>query len=188
MAFKRSRVRSSPSPPMRSLKAYVKGFEAFFLYMITFLKGAYMPKASPPTTPQETVPNCRRYGFIFALLAMALLSAIFFYLDCVAIGVTLVILGVMQLVLFFLSPRCYIFSKDALRIKYYFSLEEIIPWENISSITKDMQKPFKYFYLESYELFYRSDKSLPFFMRGIVNKNKTSTALLKKYCKKNSNF
>lgn len=147
-----------------------------------------MLKANSLTTLQETAPNRRRYGFIFAFFVMILLSVIFCLLDCVAIGITLIILGVMQLVLFFLSPRCYIFSKDALTIKYYFSLKESIPWESISSITNDMQKPFKYFYLESYEIYYRSSKKLPFFMRGIVSKNKTTTALFKKYCKKNISF
>lgn len=147
-----------------------------------------MDNVNQVTTPQETVPNLRRYGFIFAFFALTFLSAVFFYLDCVAIGVALIVLSVVQIVLFLLAPRCYVFSKDSLIIKYNFSLKESIPWNSISLVTRDIEKPFKYTYLKSYEICYHSNKVQPFFMRGIVSKNKKTTALFKKYYQKNINL
>lgn len=147
-----------------------------------------MDNVNQVTTPQETVPNRRRYGFIVAFFSLSFLSAVFFYLDCAAIGVASIILSIVQIVLFLLAPRYYVFSKDSLTIKYNFSFKENIPWDSISLVTRDIEKPFKYTYLKSYEICYHSNKALTFFMKGVVSKNKKTAALFKKYYQKNINL
>lgn len=144
-------------------------------------------KSVPNINDEEKAVNCRRFGFIFAFLILMLISAFFFAAHCTGIVITLFILGALQIVLFFISPKYYIFSKDRLIIKYPFSLEENIPWQNVKSIINELETPVKYFYLDSYKIYYFSKIKKPFFMYGLVNKNKKTTALLEKYYSKKFN-
>lgn len=139
---------------------------------------------SVPNIDEEKTINYRRFGFIFAFLIFMIMSLFFFATHCIGIVITLFILGALQIILFFISPKYYIFSKERLIIKYSFSLKENIPWQNVKSIVIEMEKPVKYFYLDSYKIYYFPKVKCPFFMRGLVNKNKKTTALFEKYYSK----
>lgn len=139
---------------------------------------------SVPNIDEEKAINYRRFGFIFAFLIFMLISLFFFATHCIGIVITLFILGALQIILFFISPKYYIFSKERLIIKYSFSLKENIPWQNVKSIVIERESPVKYFYLDSYEIYYFPKVKCHFFMRGLVNKNKKTTALFEKYYSK----
>lgn len=135
---------------------------------------------------EEKALNFRRYGLILAFLVILILSGFFFYVDCIPIGVVLVIVAALQILLFFTAPKYYVFSKDSLLIKYPFGLEENIQWQYVRSIINELEEPGRFFYLDSYKLYYYSKEKPPFFMQGIVSKNKKTVQLMKKYCPKNS--
>ena len=118
------------------------------------------------------------------MLVFAVLTFWFFRLDT-ALGVLGVAATVVQAVLILISPIYYVFTADSLRIKYFFGLEENIPWNKISSIRERHYFHYKrYVWLKYYKIDYRTvDKTLSF-MDGTISKNKQITKLLKEYCPK----
>lgn len=141
------------------------------------------PVHSTQNETQKAI-NHRRYGFILAFFAAIILSVLFFFAESYAIGVCLIFIAILQILIFAFVPKYYIFSKEALIIKYSFNFEEEIKWQYVRSITGELEKPGRYFYLDSYKLYYYPKEKQPFFMQGTVIKNKKTKALMEKYCPK----
>lgn len=136
---------------------------------------------------EEKVINKRIFGFAAAFFVILLLSLPFFRIDEKGLGIALIILALIQIAFILITPKCYIFSRERLIIKYFFGLEENIPWQDIRAITPWCEKP-GFFFLDKYRIFYYSEKKQKFFMHGEVVKNKKTKALLKKYCTKKYNW
>ena len=133
---------------------------------------------------EEKVINKRIFGFavgFFAVLALACLS---FYAECIGLGIALVVLATGQIAVLFITPRCYVFSREGLVIKYFFGLQENIVWHNVRAILPHSEKVFRYTVLDAYKFIYCSEEKSLFFMQGIVSKNKRTKKLLQKYCPK----
>lgn len=121
---------------------------------------------------------------MLAFFAAIILSVLFFFTESYAIGVCLIFVAILQILIFAFTPKYYIFSKDTLIIKYLFNFEEKIEWQYVRSITRELEKPGRYFYLDIYKLYYYPKEKQPFFMQGTVSKNKKTKALTEKYCSK----
>ena len=133
---------------------------------------------------EQKIFNRRILGFTADMLVFAVLTFWFFRLDT-ALGVLGVAVTVVQAVLILISPIYYVFTADSLRIKYFFGLEENIPWRNVNSIREHHSFHYKrYAFLKSYKIDYRSQEKQHFLKDGTVSKNKQITQLLKEYCPK----
>ncbi len=118
------------------------------------------------------------------MLVFAVITFWFFRADT-ALGVLGVAVTAVQAGLILISPICYIFTADSLTIKYFFRLEENIPWNKVSSIRECYNFHYKrYVWLKSYKIDYRTVDKIPSFMDGKISKNKQITELLKEYCPK----
>ncbi|MBQ2964811.1 MAG: hypothetical protein IJE14_09130 [Clostridia bacterium] len=133
---------------------------------------------------EQKIFNRRILGFTADMLVFAVLTFCFFRLDT-AWGVLGVAATVVQAVLILISPIYYVFTADSLTIKYFFGLEENIPWNKVISIRERHNFHYKrYVWLKSYKIDYRTVDKTPSFMDGTISKNKQITKLLKEYCPK----
>lgn len=130
---------------------------------------------------EEKILNKRIFGFVFGFLLTFFFALFWFLIDMKPIGIICVVLSFLQIVMLLFTPKCYVFSDECLIIKYFFGLKEYIPWNSVRAITGELEEPAKYFFLESYRIFYYSQEKRCPFMQGIVSKNKATTFLLKKY-------
>ena len=133
---------------------------------------------------EKRVFNKRILGFTADMLVFIALTLCLFRADTV-LGVLGIVLAVIQLVFILISPVCYVFTEDSLTIKYFFGVEEIIPWQKVSSIREHHNFHYKrYIFLKAYKIDYRSEVKSHFIADGTVSKNKQITKLLKEYCPK----
>lgn len=134
---------------------------------------------------EEKIINKRIFGFIVAFFTVLILSLVWFVVDEIGLGIACVFLAILQIIFVLITPTSYIFSEEKLIIRYIFGLEENIPWQHVRAITSHLEKPGRYYYLDSYKFYYYSKEKLPFYMHGVVAKNKKTIYLMDKYCPKN---
>lgn len=132
----------------------------------------------------EKIINKRILGFIICLFIMLSFSLFWVVLDEIVLAIVGVIISLLQIPFIIITPYCYIFSEECLTIKYCFGLQENIPWKHVRAIVKSHDNAFKYTPLDTYKIFYYCEEKLPFFMQGVVSKNKKTTKLMKRYCTK----
>ena len=130
----------------------------------------------------EKIINKRILGFIICLFIMLSFSLFQVVLDEIVLAIVGVIISLLQIPFIIITPYCYIFSEECLTIKYCFGLQENIPWKYVRAIVKSHENAFKYTPLDTYKIFYYCEEKLPFFMQGVVSKNKVTSELMKKYC------
>lgn len=133
---------------------------------------------------EEKVINKRIIGFIICFIIMLIFSSFWFALDETGLAIICILLSLLQIIFILITPFCYIFSEEHLIIKYFFGLEENIPWQYIRAITINRENAFKYTLLDTYKIYYYSKEKHRFFMQGVVCKNKTTEKFMKKYCPK----
>lgn len=131
---------------------------------------------------EEKIINKRILGFIICLFIMLSFSFFWVMLDEIVLTIVCVIISLLQISFIIITPYCYIFSEECLTIKYCFGLQENIPWKYVRAIVKSHENVFKYTPLDTYKIFYYCEEKLPFFMQGVVSKNKATAELMKKYC------
>lgn len=131
---------------------------------------------------EEKIINKRIFGFIICLFIMLSFSLFWVMLDEIVLAIVCVIISLLQISFIIITPYCYIFSEECLTIKYCFGLQENIPWKYVRAIVKSHENAFKYTPLDTYKIFYYCEEKLPFFMQGVVSKNKITQELMKKYC------
>ena len=132
----------------------------------------------------EKIINKRIFGFVFCFVIMLIFSLFWFLLDEIILVIICGLISLLQIAFIIITPCCYIFSEERLIIKYCLGSEENIPWQHIRAIVKLHENAFKYTSIVTYKIYYYSKEKLPFYMQGIISKNKMTTALMKKYCKK----
>lgn len=104
-------------------------------------------------------------------------------------GIALIVLAILQIGFLLIKPRCYVFSRERLVIKYFFGIEENIPWQDIRAIISNLEDPGGLFpILHSYRFIYYSEEKQKFFMQGDVSKNRKIKKLMQKYCPKKYNW
>ncbi len=131
---------------------------------------------------EEKIINKRIFGFIICLFIMLSFSLFWVMWDEIVLAIVCVIISLLQISFIIITPYCYIFSEECLTIKYCFGLQENIPWKYVIAIVKSHENAFKYTPLDTYKIFYYCEEKLPFFMQGVVSKNKVTQELMKKYC------
>lgn len=131
---------------------------------------------------EEKIINKRILGFIICLFIMLSFSLFWVMLDEIVLAIVCVIISLLQISFIIITPYCYIFSEECLTIKYCFGLQENIPWKYVRAIVKSHENVFKYTPLDTYKIFYYCEEKLPFFMQGVVSKNKATSELMKRYC------
>ena len=136
------------------------------------------------TSSEEKTINKRIFGFIFAFFVITIFSLVWFVVDEIGLGIACVFLAILQILFVLITPASYIFSEEKLIIRYIFGLEENIPWQNVRTITGHLEEVGRYYYLDSYKLYYYSEEKHPFYMHGVVAKNKKTIYLMDKYCPK----
>lgn len=145
----------------------------------------YNKKENDGVPNEEKVINKRIFGYIIGFFTILLLSLLFFWLEEKGIGIALIVFALLQIFFVLITPRAYVFSYDRLVIKYFFGLEEKIPWQDIRAVYPHSEDPGWLFpLLASYRIIYYSEEKQKFFMHGAVVKSKKTKALLKKYCTK----
>ena len=133
---------------------------------------------------EQRIFNKRLLGFIADMLVFAVVTVWFFRVDN-GLGVLCATLTVIQFFYIFISPIYYVFTDDSLTIKYFFGVEENIPWRKVNSIREHHSFHHKrYAFFKSYKIDYRSEEKQHFLMDGTISKNKQITQLLKEYCPK----
>ena len=132
----------------------------------------------------EKIINKRIFGFVFCFVIMLIFSLFWFLLDEIILVIICGLISLLQIAFIIITPCCYIFSEERLIIKYCLGSEENIPWQHIRAIVKLHENAFKYTSIVTYKIYYYSKEKLPFYMQGIISKNKMTTAFMKKYCKK----
>jgi hypothetical protein len=133
---------------------------------------------------EEKIINKRIFGFIIAFFVAMIFSLVWFIIDEIGLGIASVFLAIFQILFILITPISYIFSEEKLIIRYIFGLEENIPWQNVRTITSHLEEAGRYYYLESYKFYYYSEEKHPFYMHGVVAKNKKTIYLMDKYCPK----
>lgn len=133
---------------------------------------------------KEKIINKRIFGFVFGFVIMLIFSLFGFLLDETALVIICGFISLLQIAFIIITPCCYIFSEEHLIIKYCLGSEEKIPWHHIRAIVKLHENAFRYTPIATYKIYYYSKEKLPFYMQGIISKNKMTTAFMKKYCKK----
>ncbi len=136
------------------------------------------------TSSEEKTINKRIFGFIFAFFVITIFSLVWFIIDEIGLGIASVFLAIFQILFILITPISYIFSEEKLIIQYIFGLEENIPWQNVRTITSHLEEAGRYYYLDSYKFYYYSEEKHPFYMHGVVAKNKKTIYLMDKYCPK----
>ena len=131
---------------------------------------------------EEKVFNKRKLGLAAGWFMSLLLSLAFFWADGMTMGIVAIVISLCQAAVFLFTPWCYVFSRERLVIKYFFGLEESIPWQDVKSIWPGHVSPTRYSRLETFEFAYYSEEKRLFFMNGIVSKNRKTKRLMKKYC------
>ena len=132
----------------------------------------------------EKIINKRIFGFVFCFVIMLIFSLFWYLLDETILVIICGLISLLQIAFIIITPYCYIFSEEYLIIKYCLGSEENIPWLHIWTIIKLHENAFKYTPIATFKIYYYSKEKLPFYMQGIISKNKMTTALMKKYCKK----
>lgn len=133
---------------------------------------------------KNKVFNKRIFGFATAFIVMIILALTWFTVDEVGLGIICIVTALIQIAFILITPICYIFSEESLIIQYWFGLEENIQWQYIRVITSHLEDAGRFIYLDSYKFYYYPEEKHLFFMRGVVNKNRTTEQLMKKYCPK----
>lgn len=133
----------------------------------------------------EKAFNRRIFGYVLAFVLLLPFAKLWFYVECPGIAVCCIILAIIQLVFVLITPYSYVFSKECLVIKYPFGKCENIPWQDVRAVWPHSDYIFRFTSLGAYCFCYYSEDKHPFYMRGVVSKNKKSTNLMKKYCTKN---
>ena len=100
-----------------------------------------------------------------------------------------VIGGILDILIFLalmlISPTHYVFSSDNVVICHPFKRQEIIPWEDIRSISKYGSWLFpEHNGFTHYKIYYRHEKEV-LFLNGEICKSKRTKQLLQKYYKGN---
>ena len=127
----------------------------------------------------HVLPNSLFVSFGFLLVSFGLWAEETVF--CV-FGVILVLIFMFLLLI---SPTHYVFSNEAVVICHPFKRREIIPWEDIRSISKYGS----WFYPEHngfthYKIHYRHEKEI-LFLNGEICKSRKTKGLLQKYYKGN---
>ena len=130
---------------------------------------------------KEKIINKRIFGLVFGFVIMLIFSLFWFSLDETVSTIICGLISLLQIAFIIITPYSYIFSEENLIIKYCFGYEEKIPWLHIRAIVKLHENAFRYSPLDTYKIYYYSKETLPFYMQGIVSKNKKTTALFEKY-------
>lgn len=112
---------------------------------------------------------------------MLIFSLFWFLLDETILVIISGLISLLQIPFIIITPYCYVFSEEFLTIYYCFGLQDNIPWKYVREIVKSHENVFKYTPLDTYKIFYYREEKLPFFMQGVVSKNKVTQELLKKY-------
>lgn len=133
---------------------------------------------------EEKIFNKRISGFVICFFVMLIFSSFCYAIDEKGLAIVCLILSLFQIVFILITPIYYIFSKERLIIKYCFGPEESIPWEHVREVVKNHENAFKYTPLDTYKIYYYSKKKHPFYMQGVVCKNKATTILMEKYYSK----
>lgn len=133
---------------------------------------------------EEKVFNKRILGFVICFFLMLAFSLLWLVLDETVLAIACIILSLLQIAFILITPVFYIFSEEKLTIKYFFGREENIFRKNIRAVVKNYESAFRYTLLDTYKIYYYSKEKTPFYMQGVVSKNKKTTALLEKYYSK----
>lgn len=131
---------------------------------------------------KEKIINKRIVGFVTCFFIMLIFTLFWFALDEMVLAIICILISILQMAFILITPYCYIFSEEHLTIKYCFGLQENIPWQYVRAIVKSHENAFKYITLDTYKIFYYCEETQPFFMQGVVSKNKATAELMKKYC------
>lgn len=132
----------------------------------------------------EKIFNKRILGFAVCFFVMLIFSLLCLWLDETVLAIVCIVLTLLQIIFILIVPVFYIFSEEKLTIKYFFGREENIFWKNIRAVVKNYESAFRYTFLGTYKIYYYSKEKTPFYMQGVVSKNKKTTALLEKYYSK----
>ena len=132
----------------------------------------------------EKIFNKRILGFAVCFFVMLIFSLLWLVLDETVLAIVCIVLTLLQIIFILIAPVFYIFSEEKLTIKYFFGREENIFRKNIRAVVKNYESAFRYTLLDTYKIYYYSKEKTPFYMQGVVSKNKKTTALLEKYYSK----
>lgn len=133
---------------------------------------------------EEKIFNKRILGFVICFFVMLAFSLLWLVLDETVLAMACIILSLLQIAFILITPISYIFSEERLLIKYFFKHKENIPWQHVKAVVRNHEEAFRYTFLDTYKIYYYSKEKHPFYMQGVVSKNKKTTALLEKYCSK----
>ncbi|MBR3788584.1 MAG: hypothetical protein IKJ86_01205 [Clostridia bacterium] len=93
-------------------------------------------------------------------------------LDGLIIGIPL---AVINFIIILISPIYYVFDENELIIKYFWGLNEIIPYKQIYMVLTDVNYKF-WFPLKSFEIFYPHEEKFP--LNSTIHKSRKTKRLL----------
>ncbi len=135
---------------------------------------------------KKTIFNYRLIG-ILAFAVIFILLATFSIVgedSSLAVFIGLIAFSLLPLFVFFISPVCYIFDSEKIKIHYFFEFYEIIYWKNIRDIERAPVTPSSCF-MHNYHIAVRGGSigKTSFFTLTEINKTKNIKKLIQQYWK-----
>jgi hypothetical protein len=128
---------------------------------------------------REVIFNRQLIRFLILAIigSIVIFSEFYFYeedheLDFLVIGIPLTVIN---LVIILISPIYYVFDENELKIKYFFGLNEIIPYKQIYMVLTDVNYKF-WFPIKSFEIFYPHEEKFP--LNSTIHKSRKTKRLL----------
>lgn len=126
--------------------------------------------------------NTHLLFYLFFLAVLLLLAAVAGE-DEPLFCVFFALLAAMQVFALLISPLYFVFSRDEVRIMYFFGIEKVIPWDSVRSISLDGSWINRVDGFPRYSFSYPVYCKQPFFVLGEIPKTIRTKRLVKKYYK-----